>query len=133
MTYDKMTDVASGNRRMTRGTKTLIATLIVILGLCLGVTMMKNMDADVKGPVESDRVYRLSRLVDGCPDAKPMLARALADDRIDAREADAIEEEGRRLWRISTDATFHNEARRSAGLAKNPEPARCSLPYGVAN
>lgn len=128
-----MADVGTGDRRSPHATMVLVVALVIILVLGIGAIAMGGKDEETNVPADGVRVFRLSELVDHCPGAKPMLARALADDRIDIKEANAIEDEGRRLWRISTDATFHNAARQSAGLAKNPEPAKCSLPYGVAN
>jgi hypothetical protein len=131
MEIGKRDGVPAGNRQLTRGAAILITAMIVLLGLCVAIADLKGRRREADQPIDGPRVYRLSRLVDGCPDARPMLARALADDRITAVEADGIEHEGRRLWRISTDATFHNAARRSAGLARTPEPAECRIPYDL--
>lgn len=119
-------------RRDDMGTRicVVVASLAVVVGAA--ILMGRGLEEDAKPSViDGMRTFHLSELAEKCPGVKPMLATALADDRIMESEAVAIESEGRRLYRVSTDAQFHNAARTSAGLKPNPEPADCDLPHGL--
>ena len=114
--------------RLSRKAAALLAVIAIAVVAAL---LMPRGGREEHAPIDGVRTYGLAEVAAKCAPVKPMLARALADDRIYPEEADAIEAEARRLARISSDALLMNAARTSADVKPLPEPAYCSIPFGM--
>ena len=110
------------------------AALLAVIAIAVVAALLMPRDGrEEHVPIDGIRTYGLAEIAAKCAPVKPMLARALSDDRIYPEEADAIEAEARRLAWISLNTTLMNAARTSADVKPLPEPPYCRVPSGLVD